>query len=315
MDLEGQSDLTRHYCYRVFGLAVRSVFKLPEAEVPIDESVALTSLDLVEIVRGPVPQFLQDGRKLTDWMEVGKDACLYNFEGVCRMLVLGGRTITVEVNANVPESDVRPFLLGAALGAVAHQRRLMPLHISAVLTPWGPFAFTGPSGAGKSTMAAALQKFNGWPIICDDVAVIKPQEEPLFIHVGIRRQKLWIDAIAGLDLSHRRMERDFSRVEKFHLEFESKAGALSQPIVSLFEMAWGEVTEISELSPAGRYRVIQSAIYRPYLVPLLGDASEIHRTSVSLAGAIRVFRFKRPRDFNRLREVAATIARRFETSH
>ncbi|EWG98231.1 hypothetical protein [Halomonas sp. BC04] len=92
------------------------------------------------------------------------------------------------------------YLLGTALGALLHQRHWFPLHVSALATPSGAWAFTGESGAGKSTLAAWLHHHCGWPLISDDVAVVKPGEMIPRLHPGPPRLKLWQDALAMLGI-------------------------------------------------------------------------------------------------------------------
>ena len=53
---------------------------------------------------------------------------------------------------------VRLYLLGTCMGALLFQRKLLPLHGSAVVINGKAYAFVGDSGAGKSTLAAAFSK-------------------------------------------------------------------------------------------------------------------------------------------------------------
>lgn len=84
----------------------------------------------------------------------------------------------------VPARDVRQYLLGMSLGVLLYQRDWLPMHVSALHTPTGVWAFTGHSGAGKSTLGAWLHYTQGWPMISDDVAVIKPEDSQAYLYPG-----------------------------------------------------------------------------------------------------------------------------------
>ena len=53
------------------------------------------------------------------------------------------------LSPDVLEGDVRAYLLGTAIGALLHQRGLLPLHASAVEVNGRAVAFIAPAGHGK----------------------------------------------------------------------------------------------------------------------------------------------------------------------
>ena len=70
----------------------------------------------------------------------------------------GGNRISFSPAAGAEETAVRLYLLGTCMGALLFQRKLLPLHGSAVVINGKAYAFVGDSGAGKSTLAAAFLK-------------------------------------------------------------------------------------------------------------------------------------------------------------
>ncbi|MGI4730626.1 MAG: hypothetical protein ACRYFW_02615 [Janthinobacterium lividum] len=131
--------------YRVFGFGVRAEMPLPElmpadlardpsgpsgeaCDVSIGIGDAARPDGLIEIA----PGVAADRRRF--WMDV---------PDVARILVWSGREIVVDPAPRADDAAIRAFLLGSAMGALLHQRGLLPLHASAVamgavLSPsWG----------------------------------------------------------------------------------------------------------------------------------------------------------------------------------
>ena len=66
------------------------------------------------------------------------------------------------------QKDIEILLFGPVWAALCHQRGLLPLHASAIVTRGGIAAFAGHRGAGKSTTAALLSLL-GYELVTDDV--------------------------------------------------------------------------------------------------------------------------------------------------
>jgi hypothetical protein len=79
--------------------------------------------------------------------------------------------ILVWPSPTAAQKDIEIFLLGQAWGVLCHQRRILPLHASAILTGNCVTAFAGDSGTGKST-TAALMSLLGYDVVADDILPI-----------------------------------------------------------------------------------------------------------------------------------------------
>ena len=187
--------------YHLYGLAVASDFECPELTEITPEQAVARNYETVYLDRADAPLTLPEGRQYASWMRATRDACLYQIPDTARMLMERPDRISVEMLPGGVESDMRAYLFGIGFATLVHMRGLIPLHISAISTPDGVVAFTGPSGAGKSTKVAELHFKHGWPIICDDVAVLHPTDETPLLHAGMNRIKLWKDAVErfGID--------------------------------------------------------------------------------------------------------------------
>ncbi len=225
---------------------------------------------------------------------------LFEIEGLARFLVSHGRKISVQILDAAADraGDARLYLLGTGIGCLLHQRGLLPLHASAVATPSGTWAFTGHSGAGKSTIAAWLQRREGWPVLSDDVIVLDASGPEPRLQAGPPRIKLWRDALASLDISTDELVRDLTRLDKFHvMTTPTDAGTAGsfRALVLLDVAGDDEPAELLPIRGRDALAVVMASVYRVELADHLRSPGSLFLQCAQLAGRIRVFRFRRPR--------------------
>ncbi|MGY6552411.1 MAG: hypothetical protein ACXIT4_11025 [Erythrobacter sp.] len=270
--------------YALYGLAVASEFDCPEISEITPEQAAARNYDTIYVKRAQGRLELPEARQHESWMWATRDAALYEIPDIARFLVERPDRITVEMLPGAVESDMRAFLLGVGIATLLHMRGLIPLHISAIQTPDGVVAFTGPSGAGKSTRVAALHFKHGWPVICDDVAVLHPSDERPLLHAGMNRIKLWRDAVERFNVDPSRLTRDVMRMDKFHLHAPEMFVNGPVELEKLVEIG-GEAK--AEGSGAATFEMCMNAIYRPELAALFADKHAIFSAISRVAPLIR----------------------------
>lgn len=281
--------------YFLHGLHLASSIELPEL-APGDPAAAVD----VEIIEGEVPPALDHPAGRGSHWQARRGAFLFEVDDVARYLAEDGRRITVHAfpSPTRQAGDVRLYLLGTAMGALLHQRGLLALHASAVATPAGTWAFTGHSGAGKSTMAAWLQRREGWPVLSDDVIVVDPAGAQPRLHAGPPRLKLWRDALESLAIGPDGLARDLMRFDKFHLVTVPADATASPAFRALVLLEAAEDHQAPELLPLVGHQavaVVMSSVYRPELALHLRAPGELFLQCARLAAQIQVFRFRRPR--------------------
>ncbi len=187
--------------YMAYGLRIASELDCPELTPDVSETP-----DVV-IRYGAVPENLPDATAKGVRYQVSPDQFLLKVDHVANYLVSGGREISIE---RAPESDddsIRLFLLGSALGALLHQRELLPLHGSAIKVNDGVCVFVGLSGNGKSTVAAAFRQ-RGYQVLADDVCVVSIREDGLPLVIpGYPQLKLWADTLKKLEQSTKELRQ------------------------------------------------------------------------------------------------------------
>ena len=271
--------------YHLYGLAVESDFDCPELTEITPEQAAARRYATVRLIRADATLTLPEGRQYASWMWATRDACLYQFDGIARLLVERPDRITVEMLPGGVESDMRAYLFGTGFGTLVHMRGLIPLHISAIKTPDGVVAFTGPSGVGKSTKVAELHFKHGWPIICDDVAVLHPSDEKPVLHAGMNRIKLWKDAVDRFGVDPSRLTRDIMRHDKFHLCEPDMFVTETCPLARLIKIG-NAGAELATDEGASQFTLMMNAVYRPELTALFGDRRNI------ISGIFKTLQFR-----------------------
>ena len=287
------------YRYQVYGLTVDSDIEIPEL-APADHEIPDARIRL-----GFVPEHLSDPIGSAGWIEYDKHSCLFRSEGVGRFLVEHGNTITIDRREDrsrkrgegTPLADVRVYLLGSAFGALLHQRGWLPMHVSAIHSDRGVWAFTGDSGAGKSTLAGWLHYRFGWPIVSDDVSALKPYDSLPDLHPGPRKIKLWQDAVDYLNCHDQRLVQDLSNTPKFQLYLSDRHHYQPRPMQSLVVLGRcqdGEKSSLEKLEGSQAFQAVMAAVYRPFMAEWFREPTELMQDLVSLCSQIDVYRFCRP---------------------
>lgn len=225
---------------------------------------------------------------------------LFQFEvpDVARYRIEGGNVIRISPFGGSRESEIRPYLLGTAMGALLLQRRLLPLHVCAVALNGRTHAFCGPSGAGKSTLALALYR-HGIPLLCDDVglAVPNPDGEVMF-YPGFPRIKLWRDTLGHFNIDETMLARDIIREEKFHMEIgPSSFYANPMPLGGLYALEKASPDTPPRLERLNRVNAISLLIehtYRTELVRGIGYPGAHLQQCVAVAKSVPAFKYHRP---------------------
>lgn len=302
---------TRRFYYHTYGLTIESQLELPE----LPEIQACEQPDVV-ILMSRVEDRLDGATYRHGWLEMGDDRCQISIKGIARYRVEHGQRIVID--RRVPRTDgltpdpgdIRLFLLGGALGALLHQRQWLPLHVSALKTPGGGWAFTGHSGAGKSTMGAWLHKTQGWPLVTDDVAVIKPHENVPYLHPGPPRVKLWKDALSALGIQTEGLVRDLTRADKYHMMLKEGFQDSAYPLKALVVLERGEEGEAASLERIkgiGAFSAIMASLYRPEVAEAFSGEGRLMRDAAALSRKIRVYRYRRPWSLDRIEENLAPL--------
>jgi hypothetical protein len=294
------------HVYRLSELKIDSAIELPE--LSSWDGAPNTRSDIVFRI-GKVPDGLEKPDHIApDFQTRGGCEYLVALPGSGRILVQGGSKITVEPEPGTDPADTRAFLTGPVQAVLWHQRGLLPLHASVVARNGRAAAIAGASGTGKSTLAAALAG-RGLEVLADDICVVDvPAKGAPTALPGIRRLRLWRDALEHLQIPAQRLPRALWGKEKFLLDCSEPS--MNGPrrlmaVVVLTTEASGAVA-IERLRGALAVAAMRSVVHMPGAARALGRDPDIFAVLVRLVAAgVTVWRLRFPADLARLNETAA----------
>lgn len=295
------------YLYQAFGLHISACLPCPEllpSQQPPD--VTITYGRVSEGLEAPLP----DG----SGYQALPGKFLLKIKDIGSFLVLNGNEIIIDRAPQASDNDVRLFLLGSVLGALLHQRGLLPLHGSAIRLADGSAAvFMGNSGVGKSTLAAGFRR-RGYAVAADDVSLIYAGDEgaPL-LQPAFPELKLWADAAAKIGEDAQVLPRARTVLEKYSLCFHEQFNWTPLPVRRLYilEATEAEDLEIIRLQGMEKLEALSQNTYR--LIFLAGmDQKRAHfQLCAALGGQAVISRVKRPAQSFRLEELLDLLERDF----
>lgn len=276
------------HCYRAFGLCIQSELALPElieADGPADVLITL----------GSVPEQLAEPIKAGVLFQVSESAILVSMEAVGRFLVSGGNAVVIEPANEADAADIRTFLLGSVIGALLHQRGLLPIHGSAVAAGKGCAVFTGPSGVGKSTLTAALAA-RGRRILSDDISAVQLHEKQSLLLPAFPRLKLWADALQQLQHVPETYFKLRRRIDKYAFPIEHQFQTTALPLHTLIVLGTHASADlrVSALRGVDALKAIKDNVYRLNFVAGPQATRRLFDLSTRLAKQVRVLSLTRP---------------------
>ena len=281
--------------YRAFGLIIGSEIELPELA---SADPGFAGDDDVRILRGAIDAAPHDARRLDSASQVSETGVWLEI-AAGRYYASGGRTIIVDQAPGASARDTRLYLLGAMMGAVLHQRGILPLHANAIALDDHAIALAGPSGAGKSTLAACFQDL-GRRVLSDDVcAVTFDADGQAWAAPGVARIKLWGDTLIALGRDRAQLDAIADDIDKFSLPI-GRASDRSAPLRRVYILHPGGAPVVTHARLVGLEAVnaVLSNIYRWPLATAMGRAARQFEQVVRLMGVCEIVSLRYPPGFD-----------------
>ena len=237
---------------------------------------------------------------------------LIKIEDVADFEIRGGRQIRVWPAAGTTEKDIEIFLFGPAWATLCHQREMLPLHASAIVTKGGIAAFAGNSGAGKSTNAASLNSL-GYELLADDILPVSFNQNSIpGAWPYLRRMKLFREPIIQLGFRPAEMVSE-TLDKKRYFVLPKSAGddkwRRLERIYVLENKVTGSHALIEQITGADAVRTLVDQTY--HLDFILGTRrfGEHLAFCTRLASTVPIYRLRRPPYVTREKGLALSSAR------
>ena len=180
--------------YRVYGLCLRSDWSLPcpegrgsdRAEVELfDARSSLFSEAMQGVASQPGGEDWFQHRRLWDGSDYLRWSGLFEF-----LVSPDGRRIACHPLNGTSREAFHAYLLGQVISFALLRQGNEPLHSTAMLINGEAVGFVGDCGYGKSSLGAAFLQA-GYPLLTDDLLVVKEEGHGFFAYPGPPRIKLF----------------------------------------------------------------------------------------------------------------------------
>lgn len=278
--------------YKAFGLNIVSEIVLPEVPLiykqgdPID--VVIQRADLSELW---YKSAMQDEKYVTR-----ENLFMFQIPETAIFCIQDGETIIVSPMYGADEAKIRLYILGTCMGVLLMQRRILPLHGSAIAIDGKAYAFVGDSGAGKSTLASAFLS-TGYQLISDDViAVTFSQEQIPMVMPAYPQQKLWQESLTEFGMETSGFQSIFQRETKYLVPVPTKFIAEPLPLAGVFELSKtaSEEIEIQSIQGLVRLHTLFCQTFRHSLLERLGLLEWHFSTIARISDHIDLYQLRRP---------------------
>ncbi|KAF9132783.1 hypothetical protein BGX30_012525 [Mortierella sp. GBA39] len=282
--------MTKPAIYTAFGLTIGSEIPLPELRPALhfgqDIQVRIGFADLNDAWaqrETPVNKFA-----------VSEQQVMFRIPKLAVFSAENGTDIYVSPEADADKDQIRLYVLGTCMGAILMQRRILPLHGSAVVMDGKAYAL-------------------GCQLLTDDViAVTMDSEQIPLVAPAYPQQKLWQDSLDTFGMDAGGLRPLFDRETKYAVPVLAKFASEPIPLTGVFELVKTdcEQPEIRGIRGLERLPLLYRHTYRSSLLAESGLTPWHFECTTRLSGSVKMYQLQRPLDqptIGRLTEMVLDI--------
>lgn len=280
--------------YRAFGLTISS-------DILFRELQAINRNEMIDVVisnEDNYNEWFEAYFKPNVFYQIMPNRIMFYVPNLAIFSIENGSFIRFAPATRASMDHIRLYLLGSCMGALLLQRKILPLHGSAIEIDGKAYAIVGDSGAGKSTLAKAFLN-KGYKLLTDDVVAITFSNDDVpFVATAYPQQKLWLESLNQFQLEAKQFSSLVDREQKFAVPALEQFSQTSLPLDVIFELniSEGNVVQICEVCGIERLSMIYNQTFRNYFL----EASDLlpwhFEASTKLISNVPIYRIERPRD-------------------
>lgn len=292
--------------YQAFGLEIASDILLQE--LSITDNAKEKEADVV-IENGDLQRLWTELAAPNKYYLVSGNIIMFYVPDVAIYAIENGRKIIVSPLPGSSADKVCLYILGTCMGALLLQRRILPLHGSAIAVNGKAYAFIGDSGAGKSTLASALIR-EGYQLISDDVIPVSLSMGNIpVVTPSYPQQKLWQESLYAFGIESKGLRPIVERESKFAVPVHSQFADQSLPLAGVFELVKTEKESIviQPLYNLERLQTLFHHTYRNFLLAPSGLLQWHFAFTATIANNVHLYQIQRPVSQFTANEIASLI--------
>ena len=291
--------------YKAFGLRIISDFVLPELSsinIPFDCSdIVIENRDLsIE---------WSNSAEQGKMFYIRENFVLFKINDTAIFSIQNGNNIAVSSVPGSDENKIRLYILGTCMGALLMQRKILPLHGSAIEINGKVYAIVGERGAGKSTLASALIS-KGFKFLSDDVISVSLNlnGNPI-VTPSYPQQKLWEESLTVLGKEATQFNPLFERETKYAVPVTEHFLATPLELAGVFELTKSDSGNvmISIVEGLERFPLLYTHTFRNFLIPKLGLREWHFNYTSRLVNKIKIYKLQRPESMFTAHKLADVI--------
>lgn len=278
--------------YKAFGYSIQSELRLPELQQINNPE---NNIDIHILYADLTKRWLElsvPPRKFV----ITENLIMFWIPNLAIFAVEDGTNITISPEKDADEDKIRLYILGSCMGAILLQRRILPLHGSAVVIDHKAYAFIGDSGHGKSTLASSFIQ-RGFQLLTDDVIAVTlgPDNIP-YVTPAYPQQKLWQESLDTFGMNSDQFRPVFDRETKYAIPVTSQFSNDTLPLAGIFELIKMDCNHagIRAIEKLERLPLLYRHTYRNFFLPNRGLTQWHFDTTARLSGSVDIYQLQRP---------------------
>jgi hypothetical protein len=278
--------------YKAFGLCMVSEILMPELSQTNSPEEQIN----VAIKRTDLTEFWYKSVKQDEIYIVKENLFMFQVPDTAIFSVQDGDTIHVSPMNGADDAKIRLFILGTCMGALLMQRKILPLHGSAIAIDGKAYAFVGNSGAGKSTLASAFLN-RGYQLLSDDVVAVTFSESQVpMVMPAYPQQKLWQQSLVEFGMETSSYQSIFQRETKYLVPVSNHFLSDPLPLAGVFELSntASEKVEIRPIEGLTRFSTLFCQTFRNSLLANFQLLEWHFETTVKIMNHIDIYELRRP---------------------